>query len=180
MTLTAAAMLIAGCGADGDCNSNQSAPVAAQQVTGAGSTFVYPVLTRLGRRIPETLENERQLPVDRLGRRNLAGKGGDRRLRNLGSTARFGVARGDQSRAIPDRHRRHRPGDQPDGHRAGQAPADAPAARRHFPGQGRRSLGTPAHLVLLPNEGHAYKARESVMHVMWEIQRWLDIHLSGT
>jgi dipeptidyl aminopeptidase/acylaminoacyl peptidase len=54
-----------------------------------------------------------------------------------------------------------------------------------FPEQSERlfaalkSFGTPARLVLLPHEGHAYKARESVMHTMWEIQRWLDTHLRG-
>lgn len=40
-----------------------------------------------------------------------------------------------------------------------------------------KSFGTPARLVLLPHEGHAYHARESVMQTMWEMQHWLDVYL---
>jgi dipeptidyl aminopeptidase/acylaminoacyl peptidase len=42
-----------------------------------------------------------------------------------------------------------------------------------------KTMGTPARLVLLPNEGHAYHARESVMHTIWEIQHWLDRYSRG-
>jgi phosphate transport system substrate-binding protein len=41
----AAALLAAGCSANDDNNAGQTAPASAQQVTGAGSTFVYPVLS---------------------------------------------------------------------------------------------------------------------------------------
>lgn len=37
--------------------------------------------------------------------------------------------------------------------------------------------GTTARYVLLPFEGHHYRARESVMHTMWEVTRWLDLYL---
>lgn len=37
-----------------------------------------------------------------------------------------------------------------------------------------KSLGAPARLVLLPNEGHAYQARESVLHTLWEQDQWLQ------
>jgi dipeptidyl aminopeptidase/acylaminoacyl peptidase len=40
-----------------------------------------------------------------------------------------------------------------------------------------RGLGKQARLVLLPGEGHAYTARESVFHTMYEIERWLARHL---
>ena len=38
-------------------------------------------------------------------------------------------------------------------------------------------LGGKSRFVLLPHEGHQYRARESVMHLMWEMDRWLAIHL---
>ena len=38
-------------------------------------------------------------------------------------------------------------------------------------------LGGKARFVLLPFEGHQYRARESLMHLMWEMDRWLRIHL---
>uniref|UniRef100_A0A453ALL6 Peptidase S9 prolyl oligopeptidase catalytic domain-containing protein n=1 Tax=Aegilops tauschii subsp. strangulata TaxID=200361 RepID=A0A453ALL6_AEGTS len=34
--------------------------------------------------------------------------------------------------------------------------------------------GVPCRLVVLPFEGHRYAARESVMHVIWETDRWLQ------
>jgi phosphate transport system substrate-binding protein len=44
LAIAAAALLTAACGSN-DGNQSGSAPAAAQQVTGAGSTFVYPVLS---------------------------------------------------------------------------------------------------------------------------------------
>ena len=49
-----------------------------------------------------------------------------------------------------------------------------------FPVQSKRYYhalkghGATAKLVMLPYESHAYKARESVMHVLWETANWLD------
>lgn len=37
-----------------------------------------------------------------------------------------------------------------------------------------KGLGATARLVMLPHESHGYRARESVMHVMWEMSEWLD------
>lgn len=34
--------------------------------------------------------------------------------------------------------------------------------------------GATARLVMLPHESHGYQARESVMHMLWEITEWLD------
>jgi dipeptidyl aminopeptidase/acylaminoacyl peptidase len=42
-----------------------------------------------------------------------------------------------------------------------------------------KGLGKKARLVFLPREGHHYRARESILHMAWEITRWLDIHLRG-
>ena len=36
-----------------------------------------------------------------------------------------------------------------------------------------KGLGKVARLVLLPEEGHGYRARESVLHVLWEMDAWL-------
>jgi dipeptidyl aminopeptidase/acylaminoacyl peptidase len=34
--------------------------------------------------------------------------------------------------------------------------------------------GAIVRLVMLPHESHGYQARESVMHMLWEIMEWLD------
>jgi dipeptidyl aminopeptidase/acylaminoacyl peptidase len=34
--------------------------------------------------------------------------------------------------------------------------------------------GANVRLVLLPHESHGYRARESVMHTLWEIDEWLS------
>lgn len=40
--------------------------------------------------------------------------------------------------------------------------------------QAIRGLGGTARLVMLPYEDHNYRGRESVLHRLWESQRWLD------
>ena len=37
-----------------------------------------------------------------------------------------------------------------------------------------KGLGGTARLVLLPHESHHYRARESVMHMLWEMYMWLE------
>jgi dipeptidyl aminopeptidase/acylaminoacyl peptidase len=37
--------------------------------------------------------------------------------------------------------------------------------------------GATTRLVLLPHESHAYRARESVLHMLWEMETWLDTHV---
>ena len=37
-----------------------------------------------------------------------------------------------------------------------------------------KGLGGTARLVMLPLEGHSYRARESILHVLWETQEWLE------
>jgi dipeptidyl aminopeptidase/acylaminoacyl peptidase len=37
-----------------------------------------------------------------------------------------------------------------------------------------KGLGGTARLVVLPHEGHGYRARESVLHMLWETEQWLD------
>tara|TARA_B100001123_G_scaffold263095_2_gene292998 strand:- start:2514 stop:4340 length:1827 start_codon:yes stop_codon:yes gene_type:complete len=52
-----------------------------------------------------------------------------------------------------------------------------------YPIQSRRffaalkGLGAVARLVMLPGESHGYAARESVLHVLWETDRWLEMYV---
>lgn len=38
-----------------------------------------------------------------------------------------------------------------------------------------KGLGATARLVMLPKESHGYSAKESVLHVLWEQDQWLEI-----
>lgn len=38
--------------------------------------------------------------------------------------------------------------------------------------------GATTRLVVLPLESHGYRARESILHVMWETHRWLETYVS--
>jgi len=40
-----------------------------------------------------------------------------------------------------------------------------------------KGLGATVRLVLLPKESHGYAARESVLHVLWEQDQWLEKYL---
>jgi dipeptidyl aminopeptidase/acylaminoacyl peptidase len=40
-------------------------------------------------------------------------------------------------------------------------------------------LGGTVRLVMLPKEAHGYRARESLMHVYWEMERWLDKYVKN-
>jgi dipeptidyl aminopeptidase/acylaminoacyl peptidase len=54
-----------------------------------------------------------------------------------------------------------------------------------YPLQSRRlfhamkGLGGTARLVMLPNESHGYRARESILHVLAESFEWLDTHVKN-
>jgi dipeptidyl aminopeptidase/acylaminoacyl peptidase len=37
-----------------------------------------------------------------------------------------------------------------------------------------KGLGGTARLVMLPHESHGYRARESIMHMLWETNQWLE------
>jgi dipeptidyl aminopeptidase/acylaminoacyl peptidase len=41
-----------------------------------------------------------------------------------------------------------------------------------------KGLGAEARLVMLPYESHGYRARASLMHMLWEQQQWLEKHLA--
>ncbi|MEM1412381.1 MAG: prolyl oligopeptidase family serine peptidase, partial [Pseudomonadota bacterium] len=42
-----------------------------------------------------------------------------------------------------------------------------------------KALGGTVRLVMLPYESHGYRARESILHMMWEQQQWLDRWVLG-
>ncbi|KAF0250264.1 MAG: glutamyl peptidase [bacterium] len=44
--------------------------------------------------------------------------------------------------------------------------------------QAIKGLGGTVRLVILPNENHRYQARESILHMQWEIIQWLDKYLN--
>lgn len=45
--------------------------------------------------------------------------------------------------------------------------------------QALKGLGGTVRYVVLPNEAHAYRARESVLHTLWEMTEWLERHLKS-
>ncbi|MPQ58509.1 S9 family peptidase [Duganella sp. FT27W] len=45
--------------------------------------------------------------------------------------------------------------------------------------QAIKGLGGTARLVMLPNESHAYRARESIMHMLYETNAWLEKYVKN-
>ena len=45
--------------------------------------------------------------------------------------------------------------------------------------QAVKGMGGTARLVMLPNESHAYRARESIMHMLYETNSWLDKYVKN-
>ncbi|MGD1842658.1 MAG: prolyl oligopeptidase family serine peptidase [Thermonemataceae bacterium] len=43
-----------------------------------------------------------------------------------------------------------------------------------------KGLGAPTRLVMLPKESHGYRAKESILHVLWEQDQWLEKHLKNS
>ena len=42
-----------------------------------------------------------------------------------------------------------------------------------------KGMGAPTRLVFLPKESHGYSARESILHVLWEQDRWLEKYVKN-
>ena len=42
-----------------------------------------------------------------------------------------------------------------------------------------KGLGATARLVILPKESHGYAARESILHMLWEQDQWLDKYVKN-
>ena len=45
--------------------------------------------------------------------------------------------------------------------------------------QAVKGNGGSVRYVRLPLEGHAYAARESIEHALWEMLAWADRHVKG-
>lgn len=45
--------------------------------------------------------------------------------------------------------------------------------------QALKGLGAPARMVILPKESHSYVAKENILHLLWEQDRFLEKHLKG-
>ena len=43
--------------------------------------------------------------------------------------------------------------------------------------QALKGHGATTRLVLLPHESHGYRARESLLHMLWEMETWLDTYV---
>ncbi|MPM33086.1 hypothetical protein SDC9_79653 [bioreactor metagenome] len=48
---------------------------------------------------------------------------------------------------------------------------------RYF--QALKGLGAPARMVILPMESHGYAAKENILHLLWEQDRFLEKHLKN-
>ncbi len=42
-----------------------------------------------------------------------------------------------------------------------------------------KGLGATVRLVMLPKESHGYRAKESILHVLWEQDQWLEEHVKN-
>lgn len=42
-----------------------------------------------------------------------------------------------------------------------------------------KGLGAPVRLVMLPKESHGYAAKESVLHMLWEQDQWLETYVKN-
>lgn len=42
-----------------------------------------------------------------------------------------------------------------------------------------KGMGKTARLVILPYESHGYSARESILHMLWEMEQWLDHYIKN-
>ena len=42
-----------------------------------------------------------------------------------------------------------------------------------------KGLGATVRLVMLPKESHGYQAKESILHLLWEQDRWLEEHVKN-
>ena len=42
-----------------------------------------------------------------------------------------------------------------------------------------KGLGATVRLVMLPKESHGYRAKESILHLLWEQDQWLETHVKN-
>ncbi len=136
LAVAAAALLTAACGTKNG-NEAQAPAASAQQITGAGSTFVYPVLSAWA------ADYQKQAGT-RINYQSIGSGGGIAQVKagtvDFGATdqplASDELAKAEPG-AIPDRDRRHRRRREPPRPGARPAQAHRPAPRRHLCRQGQ-------------------------------------------
>ena len=42
-----------------------------------------------------------------------------------------------------------------------------------------KGLGATVRLVILPKESHGYRSKESILHLLWEQDQWLEKHVKN-
>ena len=42
-----------------------------------------------------------------------------------------------------------------------------------------KGFGAPVRLVILPKESHGYSALESILHLLWEQDQWLEKYVKN-
>ena len=42
-----------------------------------------------------------------------------------------------------------------------------------------KGLGATTRLVMFPKESHGYRAKETILHLIWEQDRWLDKYVKN-
>lgn len=42
-----------------------------------------------------------------------------------------------------------------------------------------KGLGAPVRLVMFPKESHSYRAKETILHMLWEQDQWLEKHVKN-
>ena len=42
-----------------------------------------------------------------------------------------------------------------------------------------KGIGATTRLVILPKESHGYRARESILHLLWEQDQWLEKYVKN-
>ena len=50
-------------------------------------------------------------------------------------------------------------------------------SKRYF--NALKGLGAISRLVILPKEAHGYRAKESIMHMLWEQDQWLEKYVKN-
>ena len=50
-------------------------------------------------------------------------------------------------------------------------------SERYF--QALKGFGAPVRYVVLPKESHGYEAKESILHLLWEQDQWLEQHVKN-
>ena len=124
-------------------------PVRADDISGAGATFPYPVYAKWAEAYKQQDRHRSELPVDRFGRRYQADRSLDRHLRGVGQTARARRSEAERTGAVAADHRRRGAGGEHPGHQA----------RR--PGAGRADT-SPASTWATSHAGTTRPSRSSI------------------